>query len=1415
MNQAPSPLPSIKAAQLLLAVLERSQALTAIEVRQAMTTAFGGSDADGLWTWKQAYDAGEAAAVMFLLKYGRTMLIKAGGAAGLLPFVERLAGMFLSHTRRSEESIQLQQFSTPLSLGLVVSVAAGAAANDLVLEPSAGTGLLAVHAALAGSRLLLNELADDRAQILGSLFQAASISQHDGARIDDYLPRGIAPSLVIMNPPFTMTAAGSHSTETAFRHLRSALNRLAPGGRLVAIVGNNQGPEHAVWADAYQQLQQTSTVVFSAGISGALYARHGTTFATRLLVIDKVPAAKPGNLVDSRGVADNAATLLEWISGIASRHPCQPSFPALTAAAPRQNRTNAARAPRSTSLNGIDATGILLDYKQIDNRTALPARVDAIYEPYQLQSIDIPGALAHPDQLVQSSAMAAVVPPIPSYRPMVLAEAIASGRPSAPQLETIIYAGEAHSQHLAGWWTVNETWDRLTSAKQATPGAVQYRRGFFLGDGTGCGKGLQAAGIILDNWLQGRRRAIWISRSDTLIEDARRDWSALGMERLLVTPQWQYRAGAEIQLEEGIIFTTFATLRSERAEQKSRLQQLVEWCGAAFNGVIIFDEAHSMQNAVADEESERQASQQGRAGLRLQHALPDARIVYVSATGATTVQNLGYCQRLGLWGSEDFPFATREEFMTAIEASGVAAMEVLARDLRALGLYTARSLSFEGVEYQPVQHTLTPEQIRIYDAYADAFAIIHSNLDRALEASGVLDKGRTKNRRALGAARSAFESTKQRFFSHLLLGMTMPSVIAAMEADIREGRSPIVQIVSTGEALTERRLSEITPDQWGDLDVDVTPRDYVMGYLQHAFPVQLYVERQVEGGETTMVPAFQDGQPVTCREAEMCRDELLTKLGALPPVPGALDQLIQHFGTDTIAEVTGRRRRVVRQGQNLVVENRPGAANIAEATAFMDGRKLGLIFSDAGGTGRSYHADLGAKNQRRRVHYLLEPGWRAATAIQGLGRSHRTNQRCPPIFRPVSTDVAAQKRFISTIARRLDSMGALTRGQRQTGGQGLFSASDNLESCYARDALRHLYRKVAAGEVEGCPLQTFEATTGLKLMDSNGLKDELPPLNTFLNRLLALRISMQNLLFTLFSELLSARVEAAMAAGIFDLGLETLTAESFSVIDRQTIHVHPGTGAETQLLTIEERQRTIVRPIEDILALCRLEDCQAVVNTISGRAAIMMPTTSVLADNGTMTKRIKLVRPAACDYLTIDQLQETAWRESTMTEFETLWQAEVAELPETQTTVLHIVTGLLLPIWSKLPSNIMRVYRLTTDDGEQVIGRQVPPNWVRSHYAIKAHIDAEKAWEQLRNGDAALILADGYKLKRVRQMGSQRLELVGWTDHHLASLKALGMTTEVISWKTRLFLPFNDRAVFERLLEKHPIEDIQEQKQAA
>jgi hypothetical protein len=1437
----PDPAAAILAvAEALQPDLAQGFQIDALRLRLEMERAFGGSDATGAWDWKLAYEAGEVALVLFLRKFGRALLARAGSPAALLPVLAKMTGLLPTHTRRSEEMERFQQFSTPLPMGLAALAAAQITPRDLVLEPSAGTGLLAILAEIAGGGIALNELADTRADLLRLLFPGRPVTRFDAAQIDDHLDASFRPSVILMNPPFSAVAnVDARTTGATARHLRSALARLAPGGRLVAITGAGFAPDTPAWAETFARLTETAHLVFTGAVSGAAFAKHGTSFETRISVFDKCRGGEAGGITAdlARPISPDVANLLSLISAhvpprlaLAQVVPAGqgPSFPfpgnpaRTTRTAISTSRATPATPPTNTAaqIETVD-----LDYTLRDaTEDGASARLsDAIYETFRLQAIDISGAEPHPTKLVQSAAMASVAPPKASYRPKLPAAILCDGLLSDAQLETVIYAGEAHSAHLAGSWCVDETGDMVSAAKEDDPDAIRFRRGFFLGDGTGAGKGRQSAGIVLDNWAQGRRKALWISKSDKLLEDAQRDWSALGQERLLVTPLSRFAQGRDIPLSEGILFTTYATLRSEeRGAKKSRVDQIVDWLGADFDGVILFDESHAMANAAGSkgDRGDTEASQQGRAGLRLQHKLPNARVVYVSATGATTVHNLAYAQRLGLWGGEDFPFATRGEFVEAIEAGGVAAMEVLARDLRALGLYTARSLSYDGVEYEMLEHALTPEQRAIYDAYAGAFAIIHNNLAAAMEAANITgESGGTLNRQAKSAARSAFESAKQRFFGHLLTSMKTSTLVASIDTDLLAGHSVVIQIVSTGEALMERRLSDIPTNEWNDIRVDITPREYVLDYLAHSFPVQLYEPFTDSEGNLSSRPVVRDGQPVECREAARRRDALIEKLASLPPVPGALDQIVQRFGTDLVAEVTGRSRRIVRKGEGpaarLVVESRAGSANLAETAAFMDDQKRILIFSDAGGTGRSYHADLGAKNQRLRVHYLLEPGWKADAAIQGLGRTNRTNQAQPPLFRPVATDVKAEKRFLSTIARRLDTLGAITRGQRQTGGQGLFRPEDNLESPYARDALRQLYRKLYRGDVPGCSLKAFEDATGLSLTDDNGLKDDLPPITTFLNRLLALTIDMQAVLFSAFEELLDQRIEGAIAAGIYDLGLETLRAESFRVTDARVIYTHPGSSAETQLLTIAEKRRNTPLSLAD--ALDWLDDPKArlLVNSRSGRAAVQVPATSLMLDDGTIEPRLRLIRPTESSTVSARMMEDTHWLEADRAAFATAWTAELAEVPEFSESTIHIVAGLLLPIWKQLPQVETRVYRLQTDDGQRIIGRRVSPAWVATTLADDApKLSAAQVHALVLEGKTVVRLAEGMELHRSRVMGVNRIELSGFTEAQKDRLKADGFFSEIIAWKLRLFCPTDSGGVkvLDQLLARFPIQGLHARK---
>ncbi|MGL4441738.1 MAG: methylase, partial [Bosea sp. (in: a-proteobacteria)] len=192
------------AAQELQHHLKRGQRVDATVLRAAMTKVFGASDADGAWDWKLAYEATEAATVLFLRQYGPALLNKAGSPEAMLQLLAKIVVLLPTQTRRSEDSNGFQQFSTPIELGWAAITAAAIQPGDVVLEPSAGTGLLAIFTELSRGQFHLNELAKTRADLLGHLFPTAPITRFDASQIDDHLAPSVRPSVVIMNPPFSV-----------------------------------------------------------------------------------------------------------------------------------------------------------------------------------------------------------------------------------------------------------------------------------------------------------------------------------------------------------------------------------------------------------------------------------------------------------------------------------------------------------------------------------------------------------------------------------------------------------------------------------------------------------------------------------------------------------------------------------------------------------------------------------------------------------------------------------------------------------------------------------------------------------------------------------------------------------------------------------------------------------------------------------------------------------------------------------------------------------------------------------------------------------------------------------------------------------------------------------------------------------
>lgn len=1431
-----------------------------------------------------------------------------------------------TQTKRTAEMDEFQQFSTPPTLAYVANWVASVRIGDSMMEPSAGTGDLAIFAQNAGANLILNELSGRRADILQDLFPKAQLFRENAEQLNNILPKGVVPTVVVMNPPFSATGGrvtGQRNTMNGGRHIEQALARLAPGGRLVAIVGEGMAADRPAFKDWWNKISATYNVRANIGINGNEYVKYGTTFDNQILVIDKT-GPTTGTVVT--GKVESVADLPALLEGIrndrpqadAANHgpqpgPDQPTIdgptessggadqpgnagggPATTVGAGSGNSGRGGRSGgssgRGTSRSGkADAaddgerrggqdqpdaadgsdgsggkgvggtdqldggtgeSGVTLG--KADQQSSKEELTDAIFEPYRPQRLKVEGAQPHPGKLVQSAAMSAVEPPAPTYVPNLPRELIDGSKPyttwefddskgrgkwvakqtkgpalSDAQIESVVYAGQQHEQFLPNG----------------------ERRGFFIGDGTGVGKGREIAAIILDNIRQGRKKAIWISYNQGLLHDAKRDASALGIDPAKLF--WIADAGSanlKIKHTDGVLFSSYATFAKgesqateEKAARRSRLDQIVEWFGEDYDGVIVFDEAHSMGNALQTKGSrgKKQPSQQALAGLELQARLPKARIVYVSATGATELNNLAYSSRLGLWG-ENTSFSAVLDFVGQVSDGGVAAMELISRDMKAMGMYIARSLSFEGVTYERMENELSPLQVDMYNELARAWQIVLQNINEALEITG-----QAQSKDAKSQAMGRFWGAHQRFFNQIITSMQTPYVIDDIRRQLDEGNSILIQLVNTNEAEQSRQEAKAKEDDVPLEELDFTPRQTLIDMVKNGFPVQAYEEVDDGKGGTVMRPVKDaDGNPVFDAEAIAMRDALIKNLEDIRVPGNPMDEIIEAFGVDMVAEVTGRKKRFLAAlreddgARTLIEQSRGKNANLMDAAAFQSGKKRILIFSQAGGTGFSFHADNTKANKQRRVHYILQPGWRADVTVQGFGRSHRSNEASQPHYVLPTTNLKAQKRFVSSIARRLDQLGALTRGQRQASGAGLFTAADNLESEYAKHALRNLFVDMYHGRT---PLE-FSAVT--REMGLNGLINEetgalneskLPDITRFLNRLLSLTVERQDEVFQEFETRLTELIEIAIQNGSYDSGLQTLKAQSVIKTRDDVAFTDDRTKAQTRYVELEVTNPLKYRDFDSVSTWAQgygekndfgwfLDADGRVVRAVSlGKRVNAKGETfnrgalRDIRDDG-HSRYVDDAEAYVRGYRYVMHHGKATKAIITRLNEETArakWEEQIAAAPKEKTTVERMIVGVILPVWEKI-IGAPKIFRVQTDEGERMIGRFLSKK--DSDATLKnlgvgstlSKLPTRDIIRRIMGGDLA-ILANAWKIKRVTVSNDTRMEIEGnFTGGNERELVTQGAIQERIGWRNRYFIPTgpDGEAVFERITKTRAVVDL-------
>lgn len=643
---------------------------------------------------------------------------------------------------------------------------------------------------------------------------------------------------------------------------------------------------------------------------------------------------------------------------------------------------------------------------------------------------------------------------------------------------------------------------------------------------------------------------------------------------------------------DGVIFSTFSGLVSATSVKSKRfhkrLDQLQAWLGedGQFDGPIVFDECHKAKNLVPPKGGK--PTKTSLAVLNLQNNNPLARVVYASATGASEPKNMAYMVRLGMWG-QGINFRDFKEFSNALEKRGTGGLEQVALDLKLRGSYIARQLSFKGVEFGIEEVPLSQEFTAVYDNSVEVWRKLQTLVyDQCEKYPPIEGRGDTR--------KSNFWGFMQKFFKYLAISSKISYVVGLAKKELKNGNCVVIGLQSTGEAATVADMADKTkePHQADELMDASDDSDSEEGSaVEKTNQFRSASSKVIKSVVTRLMPCQHKElgvfcNPAKCAEKKEVWEDVVAVASRLPT--SSLDQLIEELGgPKEVAELTGRKKRLEKGSDGVYsYVNRVTTSgsnkdvNLNEKRLFMAGKKKVAIISEAGSTGISLQADKRVKNQRRRVHFTIELSWSADSAIQQFGRTHRSNQLSAPKYVFVISALHGEKRFASIVAKRLESLGALTHGDRRSTRTSDLSTF-NFHTDHATFALKNLVLAITGDDSIPMPSQPKEWKNRREFynwlgdrMEESGIyatqnvrdNEQFPTMTKFMNRLLCVKVSDQNVIFSYFTAILDKVIAQAKKEGRYDSGImDVVGQEKASKVEQHSFEVKHATGLTTAKVT--------------------------------------------------------------------------------------------------------------------------------------------------------------------------------------------------------------------------------------------------------
>lgn len=253
-------------------------------------------------------------------KHAKNFLNSPTPEENVIKIIKPLAARLPTQTWRSREQTLLQQFSTPPAIAYLLAFLLNLKNGEQILEPSAGTGSLAVWASGLGLKTHTNEIDSRRRELLEILdFHPTA---HNAEFINDLLSGSVHADVLMMNPPFSSSGGrtANNSSKFGFRHVSSALDRLKPGGKFGIILGEAAGLDTKTGNDFWSRMACRASVKAIIKIDGHEYYKNGTSVDITLIVGTKRLAEQTiGWQSERQKIVSVAAKSVEEAFGLVSK----------------------------------------------------------------------------------------------------------------------------------------------------------------------------------------------------------------------------------------------------------------------------------------------------------------------------------------------------------------------------------------------------------------------------------------------------------------------------------------------------------------------------------------------------------------------------------------------------------------------------------------------------------------------------------------------------------------------------------------------------------------------------------------------------------------------------------------------------------------------------------------------------------------------------------------------------------------------------------------------------------------------------------------------------------------------------------------------------------------------------------------